>query len=94
MSTRARVEQFRISGIAKFGTVDSLGGATLAVFDIPTAQRLLGKEGQFDSISVAAENGVSPAALAANVREILRHPLRSEPEPSRHRRARKTRRRS
>ena len=71
VSTRARVEQFRISGIAKFGTVDSLGGATLAVFDIPTAQRLLGKEGQFDSISVAAENGVSPAALAANVREIL-----------------------
>ena len=71
VSTRARVEQFRISGIAKFGTVDSLGGASLAVFDIPTAQRLLGKESQFDSISVAAENGVSPAALATNIREIL-----------------------
>ena len=52
-----------IPGIAKFGTVDSLGGATLAVFDIPTAQRLLGKEGQFDNISVAAKTGVSPAAL-------------------------------
>ena len=40
-------------------TVDSLGGATLAVFDLPTAQTLFDKEGHYDSISVAAEGRAS-----------------------------------
>ena len=31
--------RFRITGIAEFGSMDSLGGATIAVFDLPTAQR-------------------------------------------------------
>ena len=30
-----------VSGIARFGSVDSIGGATFAVFDVPTAQKLL-----------------------------------------------------
>ncbi len=30
---------FHVIGIASFGDVDSLGGATFAVFDVPTAQR-------------------------------------------------------
>jgi putative ABC transport system permease protein len=55
-------EQFRIVGIAKFGDVDSLGGATIAVFSIPTAQRLLRLDG-FTAISVAAKPGVSTPRL-------------------------------
>ena len=48
-----------VSGIAKFGSVDSIGGATFAVFDVPTAQELLDKEGQFDVIYVTPRSGVS-----------------------------------
>ena len=43
---RGPVEKFRISGIVKFGSVSSIGGATLAGFDLPTAQQLFDKVGQ------------------------------------------------
>ena len=56
VSASGPVEQFRITGIARFGDVDSLAGATIAAFDLPTAQRILRKDG-FDSISVAARKG-------------------------------------
>ncbi|MBX5468302.1 MAG: ABC transporter permease [Thermoleophilaceae bacterium] len=65
------VERFRIVGLAKYGDVESLGGATIAVFDIPTAQRLLHMEGQLDSISLAARRGVSDERLAREVRPLL-----------------------
>ncbi|HYX89055.1 MAG TPA: FtsX-like permease family protein [Gaiellaceae bacterium] len=55
-------EQFRIIGIARYGDVDSLGGATIAVFSIPTAQKLLRLDG-FTAISVAAKPGVSTPRL-------------------------------
>ena len=32
---------FTVVGLGKFGKVSSLGGATMAVFDLPVAQRLL-----------------------------------------------------
>ena len=40
------VRQMKISGLVKFGGASSLGGATLAGFDLPTAQALFGKVGQ------------------------------------------------
>ena len=40
------LEQLRISGLVKFGSVSSIGGATLAGFDLATAQRLFDKAGQ------------------------------------------------
>ena len=49
------VQQLKISGLVKFGSAASLGGATLAGFDLPTAQRLFDKQGQLDEIAVAAE---------------------------------------
>src|SRR5204862_7263518 len=48
------VERLRISGIVKFGSVSTIGGATLAGFDLPTAQQLFGKPGRLDEIAVAA----------------------------------------
>jgi putative ABC transport system permease protein len=65
------VREMRISGIVKFGSVSSIGGATLAGFDLPTAQRLFGKEGKLDQIRVASKPGVSPQALITQIREIL-----------------------
>ena len=56
--------RYRIVGIAKYGDLSSLGGATFAIFDVPTAQTLLDKEGQLDAVQVAAADGVSPDELA------------------------------
>ena len=36
----------KISGLVQFGGASSLGGATLAGFDLPTAQRLFERVGQ------------------------------------------------
>ncbi len=62
---------FTISGIARFGSVDSLGGATIAVFDVPTAQALLDKRGQYDVVFLAAKPGVSNSELISQVRPLL-----------------------
>jgi putative ABC transport system permease protein len=62
---------YRVTGVARYGNVDSLGGATIAVFTVPVAQRLAGKAGQFDTISVAARNGVSTARLIREVEPTL-----------------------
>ncbi len=54
---------FTISGLVKFGSADNLAGATLAAFDLPTAQQVFGDVGQFDSINVLAKPGTDKAAL-------------------------------
>jgi putative ABC transport system permease protein len=65
------VKQYEITGIARFGSVDSIGGATFAVFDVPTAQALFRKEGHFDSISVAAKQGTSPDELVRALEPLV-----------------------
>ena len=71
VAARGPVRQYRITGIARYGTVDSIGGSTIAVFDVPTAQALLGKRGQYDTILVAARDGVSPEQLVRELRPIV-----------------------
>jgi putative ABC transport system permease protein len=66
-------QRVRISGIMKFGTVDSPGGATVVLFRHTVAQRLIAEPGKFDTISVAAAPGVTQQALAARIAEILPH---------------------
>ncbi len=61
----------RISGLVHFGGASSLGGATLAGFDLPTAQTLFQKEGKLDQIRAKAKPGVTPAKLASEIRQIL-----------------------
>jgi len=56
------VRTFTLAGIARFGDVDSLGGATIALFDLPTARQVLGKSG-FDAVAVAAREGVGQPSL-------------------------------
>jgi putative ABC transport system permease protein len=63
--------QYTLVGIATLGEVDSFGGASFAVFTLPEAQRITGKEGQFDQVAVAAEDGVSPDELVRNLSETL-----------------------
>jgi putative ABC transport system permease protein len=71
VSARGPVRPMTVTGLAKYGNVSSLGGVTFAVFDIPTAQVLLGKAGQLDSISLAAKPGVSDAQLVREVQPLL-----------------------
>lgn len=63
-------QSFTVTGLAKFGDLDSLGGATIAVFDVPTAQKVLGKSG-FDLIQIAADPGVSTSELASRIAPLL-----------------------
>ncbi len=65
------VERLRISGIVKFGSVSTIGGATLAGFDLPTAQHIFGKPGKLDEIAVAANQGVPDDRLLSQIRSIL-----------------------
>ena len=64
-------QEFEIVGIARYGDLSSLGGATFAIFDIPTAQTLLEQEGELDAVQVAAEAGVTPEQLVASLRDEL-----------------------
>ena len=52
-------------------SVDSLGECSFAVFTIPAAQELLEREGQYDAISVAADEGVSEDELVAAIAPVL-----------------------
>jgi ABC-type antimicrobial peptide transport system permease subunit len=65
------VERLRVSGLVAFGSVATIGGATLAGFDLPTAQRLFDKEGKLDEIAVAAPRNVSDDELVAEIERVL-----------------------
>jgi ABC-type antimicrobial peptide transport system permease subunit len=65
------VQRLRLSGIFEFASGLSIGGATLAGFDLPTAQRLFGKVGKLDEIAIASKPDVTPQELVAQVEEIL-----------------------
>ena len=65
------VEKLRVAGVVKFSSGLTIGGATLAGFDLPTAQRLFDKEGQLDEIAVAAKPDVPDAALVRQIEAIL-----------------------
>jgi putative ABC transport system permease protein len=68
---RGPVRRFKIVGTVKFAGVSSLGGATMAIFTLPTAQQLFGKQRQLDSIDIAAKPGTSPDQLVSEVRPLL-----------------------
>ncbi len=69
--TRSGAEEFTLVGTAGFGSADNLAGATLTIFDTPTAQRLFGKEDAFDSVEVVAAPGVGVAQLRQRVAAAL-----------------------
>ncbi len=71
ISAQGAKRTFTITGVARYGKVNSLGGATIGLFDVPTAQKLLGKQGRFDTISVAAASGVPDKQLAAGLRSVV-----------------------
>jgi putative ABC transport system permease protein len=65
------VERLRISGFFRFGSVSTIGGATLAGFDVPTAQKVFDKDGKLDEIAVAAAPGISAQEVIQEVENVL-----------------------
>jgi len=68
---RSGVSSFQLVGTVEFGSSGNLAGATLTVFDPATAQQLVGTPGAYESVSAAAEPGVSDEELATRVSAVL-----------------------
>ena len=64
-------QTFTISAIVTFGTANNLAGATLAAFDLPTAQQVLGEPGHFDAVDVLAQPGADKAQLQQAIAKSL-----------------------
>jgi putative ABC transport system permease protein len=63
--------EFTVSAVIGFGEADNLAGATLAGFDLDTAQQVLNRPAQYDEIDVVAAEGVSPEQLRDRVRATV-----------------------
>ena len=68
---QAGPQHVRITGIARFGSADSPGGASIVAFTLPAAQRLMAEPGKFDAISVVAADGVSQQQLVQRLSPVL-----------------------
>src|SRR3984957_18681990 len=65
------VRTFTISGIAEFGSVGNLAGATLAAFTLPTAQAVTQEVSQLDFIDVVTAPGASKPAVQRDIARVL-----------------------
>ena len=64
-------ETFTITGFLKFGTADNLAGATIAAFDLPTAQKLFGLVGKLNTINVLTTPGADKTTVQHDIARIL-----------------------
>ena len=71
VSGNEAARKYEIVGIAKLGEVDSFGGATVAILPLHEAQLLADKRGEFDQISVAADEGVDPKQLKRRIATVM-----------------------
>ncbi|HYY65248.1 MAG TPA: FtsX-like permease family protein [Gaiellaceae bacterium] len=71
VESNAPAKPFKITGIAKFAGVSSTGGATFALFEPKTAQKLFNKVGQLDLIRIQSKPGVSKEQLINEISPLL-----------------------
>jgi putative ABC transport system permease protein len=64
-------KEFTVVGDVRFGDADSPGGATFALFDLPTAQSFIGTPGEVDAVLAKGDGSVSQTELANRVRQAL-----------------------
>jgi putative ABC transport system permease protein len=69
--TQFGLEEYELVGTFTFGDADSAAGAISADFTLATAQRLAGAVGQVDSISVAADEGLSQEDIVQRVAQAV-----------------------
>jgi putative ABC transport system permease protein len=68
---RSPARAYTLSGIAKFAGSESFGGTSVALLTTSQAQYVADKQGQYDSINIAAGSGVSAEELAKRVRAAM-----------------------
>jgi putative ABC transport system permease protein len=71
IGTFAGTDTYTISGLVRFGSSNSLLGASFAIFDLPTAQRLFNREGTFDFIYVQGDGSATPEQLAERISGVI-----------------------
>ena len=76
--TRAR-STFTITALVGLGDSDGFAGATLAAWDVATAQQVTGAVDQFDAVDVAVDESADPAAVQTRIEEMLPAAPRSSP---------------
>jgi putative ABC transport system permease protein len=64
-------QQAKIIGISRFGSTNSLAGATLMAFDPASAQTLFGTPGTWDQVSISAKPGIDDKTLRDRVAQAL-----------------------
>ena len=64
-------ERFTISGITGYGRADNIAGATIVLFTLPTADRVLDARGMVDQIEAVAASGVSDTTLRDRIAATL-----------------------
>jgi putative ABC transport system permease protein len=68
---RTGTGEYTIVGLTGFGKADNLAGASIAAFDLRTAQRVFGKPGAFDTIDAVGEEGVPTGDLRRQIAAVL-----------------------
>lgn len=63
--------RFTVVGTIGFEGSRSLAGTTIAAFDVSTAQRVLDRKGEFDTLSVMGDGSIGPDALRQRVEAAL-----------------------
>ena len=67
---RAPAKDYEISGITKLGDQNSLGIVSMAM-PLEEVQRIAARPGQLDEVAVAADDGVTPEQLKADISRVL-----------------------
>ena len=63
--------RFVIVGTVGLGALDEVPGSTFVLFDLPTAQQVLGRDGRLDEVLVSAAEGVDATELARRIDAAL-----------------------
>ena len=71
VSTSGGRMEFELVGTTGFGELDNLGGATFALFDLPTTQMVVGQPGKVDGVQIQASQGTDIDALVIDVQAVL-----------------------
>jgi putative ABC transport system permease protein len=79
LASLERAETYRLVGLTRLGDGSaSFGGASIAELTLPEAQRITGRVGRFDQISLAAEPGVAATTLKRRIERIAPPSVRVE----------------
>ena len=77
LASISRAKRYRLVGLTKLGDA-SFGGASIAQVTLPEAQKITGKVGRFDQISIAAKPGVSSEVLKRRIERFAPASVRVE----------------